>query len=122
MPGIRSLKDAPACVAPLASIGYEYVPEYEDELPERRYFRKGPPEGRTHHLHMVEASSRFWRRQLVFRDYLREHPVTAAEYEALKRQLALEHGSDRVAYTEGKTSFITAVVERARDDPSLPGG
>ncbi len=114
MPGLRQLSDARGCIEPLAAIGYEYVPEYENELPERRYFRKGPPEGRTHHVHMVENATEFWQRHLLFRDYLRTHPETAEEYEALKHSLAREHRTDRDAYTNGKTPFIEAVVERAR--------
>jgi GrpB-like predicted nucleotidyltransferase (UPF0157 family) len=102
------------CIEPLAGIGYEYVPEFEDELPERRYFRKGPPEARTHHVHMVETGTEFWQRHLLFRDYLRTHPATADEYEALKRRLAKQHTTDREAYTEGKTDFIRGIVEMAR--------
>ncbi len=116
MPGLRQLSDARGCIEPLAAIGYEYVPEYENELPERRYFRKGPPEGRTHHVHMVETATEFWQRHLLFRDYLRIHQETAEEYEALKHRLAREHLSDRDAYTSGKTPFIEAVVERARGE------
>ncbi len=41
MVGIHSLIDAKDCIRPLESIGYEYVPEYEASMPERRYFRKG---------------------------------------------------------------------------------
>lgn len=43
MVGLRQLEDARHCIQPLADLGYEYVPEYEAEIPERRYFRKGPP-------------------------------------------------------------------------------
>ncbi len=114
MPGLRQLSDAQECIEPLAAIGYTYVPEYEDELPERRYFRKGPLEGRTHHMHMVENATAFWQRHLLFRDYLQTHPETVEEYEALKHRLAREHNADREAYTNGKTPFIEAVVERAR--------
>jgi GrpB-like predicted nucleotidyltransferase (UPF0157 family) len=112
--GIRSLDDAPACVKSLQSLGYTYVPEFEAAIPERRYFHKGPEQARTHHLHMVELTSEFWERHLLFRDFLRAHPDVAQEYEALKRQLANQFGTDRVGYTEAKTSFIRAIEERAR--------
>ena len=114
MPGLRQLSDARWCIRPLANIGYEYVPEFEDEMPERRYFRKGPPEARTHHVHMVETSTEFWHRHLLFRDYLRTHPVTAEEYEALKHRLAKLHATNREAYTQAKTEFIRGIVEVAR--------
>jgi GrpB-like predicted nucleotidyltransferase (UPF0157 family) len=114
MPGLRRLSDARLCIEPLASIGYEYVPEHEKALPERRYFRKGPPEGRTHHLHMVEEGGGSWERYLLFRNHLRTHDATAHAYAALKRRLAREHGTNREAFTDGKSMFVQAVVERAR--------
>ncbi len=80
--GVRSLEDAPRCIGPLEAMDYEYVPQYEVYIPERRYFRP-----RTHHLHMVEISSEFWRRHLLFRDFLRSHPDVAQEYAELKRTL-----------------------------------
>jgi len=107
--GVRRLKDAAACAAPLAAIGYECVPEYEAEIPDRRYFRKGPFGGRTHHLHMVEFGGAFWRRHLAFRDWLRTHPEDAARYGALKRELAATHEADREAYTEAKNAFVREV-------------
>lgn len=113
MPGIRSLTDAQHCIAALEALGYEYVPEYEAELPERRYFRKRATPY-SHHIHMVEATSDFWQRHLLFRDYLRAHPDAAAEYGELKRRLAARIGDDRVGYTEAKTEFIRSIEERAR--------
>jgi GrpB-like predicted nucleotidyltransferase (UPF0157 family) len=41
------------------------------------------------------------------RNLLRADPALAAEYEALKRELAERYGDDREAYTEAKSRFIT---------------
>lgn len=114
MAAVARLDDARACVAPLQHIGYTYVPAYEAELPERRYFRKGPPEGRTHHLHMVEFGSDFWQRHLRFREALRADPDAAREYERLKRALAAQYGTDRDGYTLAKTAFVESVLARPR--------
>jgi GrpB-like predicted nucleotidyltransferase (UPF0157 family) len=114
MPAVRHLADAEQCIQPLESIGYEYVPEYNEILPERRYFHKGPPEARTFHLHMVERTSEFWERHLLFRDFLRAHPDEAREYFRLKKELAARFGRDREGYTEAKTAFIEGIVARAR--------
>ena len=38
--GLKSLDDAEHCIPKLEELNYEYVPEFEDVLPERRYFRK----------------------------------------------------------------------------------
>jgi GrpB-like predicted nucleotidyltransferase (UPF0157 family) len=114
--GLRSLGDAVYCVAPLTALGYEYVPQLEAMLPERRYFRRFQSGIRTHQIHMVEEGGPFWTRHLQFRDYLRAHPVTAAEYETLKRRLADEFTADRPAYTDAKTAFIRRVEALARGE------
>jgi GrpB-like predicted nucleotidyltransferase (UPF0157 family) len=110
--GLRSLADATNCINPLKELGYEYVPEWEAELPERRYFRRVRPHPRTHHIHMVETTSEFWRRQLLFRDYLRAHPEDARAYETLKRDLAtrFEVGRD---YAAAKSVFIRTMLDKA---------
>lgn len=102
-------------LAPLGRLGYEYISAYEIEFPMRRYFRKpgGTDRPRSHHLHIVEPTSDFWRRHLLFRDWLRSHPEDARAYAALKRHLAAIHGEDRVAYTDGKTEFIEEILARA---------
>ena len=115
MAAVEHLADAQACVGPLQSSGYEYVPEYEEGMPDRRYFHKRDAGGVvTHHLHMVVMASEFWERHLLFRDYLRTHPDIAQEYEVLKRSLADRFGSDREGYGDTKTSFIRSIEERAR--------
>ncbi|MCK4478120.1 GrpB family protein [Candidatus Bathyarchaeota archaeon] len=114
---VNHLSDAKKCIRPLESIGYEYVPEHEDLMPERRYFHKGkPPKEQHYHLHMVELTSDFWKRHLLFRDYLRTHPEVAQEYFKLKKRLATQYGSDREEYTEAKTSFIESVIAKARTE------
>ena len=113
MVAVSHLADAEECIQPLKGIGYEYAPELEVSMPQRRYFDKGPAEARIH-LHMVELAGEFWQRHLLFRDFLRDHPQVAQEYEQLKRELAAEYGLDRAGYTEAKTSFIRSVEARAR--------
>jgi GrpB-like predicted nucleotidyltransferase (UPF0157 family) len=119
MLGIHSLDQAPALYDGLAGIGYEYAPEFEESIPERRFFRKGPTDYRTHHLHMVELGGEFWMRHLLFRDYLRQHTEVAQQYEELKRRLAAEYGSNRSGYTEAKTDFIRDKEVRAKIEEQL---
>jgi GrpB-like predicted nucleotidyltransferase (UPF0157 family) len=111
MPGVRSLNDDAHFVPAMQAIGYDYVPVYEDDIPDRRYFRRGEP--RLFHVHVAEFGGDFWRRHIDFRDYLRAHPDTAAEYAVLKRRLATEHGDDRLGYVNAKSSFIEGVLETA---------
>ena len=99
-------------------MGYEYVPEYEDELPDRRYFRRSSGGRHTHHVHVVERSNTsWWDRHIAFRDWLRSHPEDRDRYAALKRLLAEEYGNDRRGYTEAKTAFVSEIELKASRGP-----
>jgi GrpB-like predicted nucleotidyltransferase (UPF0157 family) len=113
MIGLHQLDDAVECIPRLQSLGYQYVPEFEAAIPERRFFRKGPDEARSHHIHMVERASDFWERHLLFRDYMRAHPEEAWRYQQLKQELAARFGSDRDGYSHAKAPFIQAVLAKA---------
>jgi len=106
---VQQISDAERCVIPLENIGYEY--RGENGIPGRHFFGKGEP--RTHHLHIVEFDSDFWRNHLTFRDYLRQNAGVAAKYQKLKMRLAREYKNNREAYTEGKAAFIENVLKLA---------
>lgn len=113
--GVVSLNASDQIVAAVEALGYVYVPEFERELPNRRYFRRTSTIGvTTHHVHLVErADHEWWDRHIQFRDWLRGHPDDRDRYAALKHSLATEHRNDRVGYTEAKSAFIASVIERA---------
>ena len=114
MVGIHDLSLVDNCVQPLQRLGYEYLGEFG--IPGRHYFRK-PPEAltphRTHHIHVVKTNHDGWKRNILFRDYLRAHTEDAKQYEVLKRALSKQFGSDREGYTDAKTEFIEAVLVKA---------
>ena len=120
MIGARSLAEADAyCIKRLEDLGYTYVPEYEQQMPDRRFFRKNNKENAaTHRVHLVEVNSEFWDRHLLFRDYLRQHPEAAQEYEQLKRTLA-EKFTDTNAYADAKTNFIKSIEAKAQKEKEL---
>jgi len=93
-------------IAVMRQLGYEHKGAYG--VPGREYFRRGAP--RSHHVHMVSWTSKFWREHLAFRDYLLSHPETAREYETLKRDLAAHSGEDHNVYTSGKTAFVKRIL------------
>jgi predicted RNA-binding protein associated with RNAse of E/G family len=66
---------------------------------------------------MVQHGGDFWKRHLMFRDYLRSHPDVAQQYCELKRKLAEKHGRDREAYTDAKTSLVESVLAEAGASP-----
>jgi GrpB-like predicted nucleotidyltransferase (UPF0157 family) len=114
--GVHDDCDLDRSVAPMQALGFEYLPKYEDRMPYRRLFhRRAPGDAYRVNVHLVRLGHDFWERDLLFRDYLRAHPKTAAEYERLKRGLATQYDREHVNdYADAKTPFIRAVEERAR--------
>ena len=103
----RFLNEAESVAVSMA--GYEYCGEAG--IPGRQYFsRRTSP---AFHLHAFLDGHAEVGRMLLFRDYLRAHPETAREYEALKRHLAERFRRDRAAYTDAKTDFISSVDAKA---------
>jgi len=109
--GVEGSADADECARLLETIGYDDVtpqPETKDW-----YYCLGKGlHSVGYHLHLVRYGSEHWEKHIVFRDYLRTNPETAREYDNLKRRLASEHGSNRLAYTEAKTSFIESIISK----------
>ena len=108
MVGLRALDEVESRIPALDAVGYEYVREYEKQLPERRYFRKPRFAAREFHVHCVVKESEFWIRHLAFRDYLRGHPEAASAYYDLKQDLAMRLTKDE--YTGAKSAFIESVL------------
>jgi GrpB-like predicted nucleotidyltransferase (UPF0157 family) len=107
--GVRDLDEARAAFDPLREQSYFY----EAHRPGIAHHFAKPAlalRGRTHHLHLTEPGSDLWRERLAFRDALRSDPELAAEYEALKMQLAGEHGADVAIYTSGKRALVARVL------------
>lgn len=106
MAGVTSLEESREAIGAAEAMGYCYAP-YQAEI--EHWFCKPSFACRTHHLHLIPVGSPQWIRPIAFRNYLRVHSDVAAEYEALKRRLALEHRLDREAYTVAKRPFIDRV-------------
>lgn len=112
MAGFRTLADAEACIAPLRTLGYTFVPEAVVTLPDDRYFEKWVDGVEAFHLHAVEHLGTFWQEKLRFREYLRAHPDAVAQYEQLKRELAPQH-TVGFSYARAKTDFIRTILTNA---------
>jgi len=109
---VHSLEDArSSCVGPLQALGYVYLPEYEARLPGQLFFRKGQPW--SHHLHVLQDDHPRWRRRLLFRDHLRNHPEAVRAYAMLKRDLAAAFDDDMSGYMNAKTAFVAATLAEA---------
>lgn len=114
---VKSLDRVRREVVPLMQeLGYEYIwrPTMGEEAPFYAWFIGRDAQGeRTEHIHMVQPDEASEDR-ILFRDFLRAHPMEASRYEALKQQLLTAHANDRAAYTLGKTDYIRTIVQQAR--------
>jgi GrpB-like predicted nucleotidyltransferase (UPF0157 family) len=79
-------------------------------------------EGYGLRLYLCLSANPAHRDRLLFRDYLRHHPQRAAEYQALKQQLAGEAAGDWDHYTGGKSAFVTETLRRAEAEISASRG
>jgi GrpB-like predicted nucleotidyltransferase (UPF0157 family) len=95
----------PTILAPLAAIGYDYVPR--PDFTESYFFRRGETFESIIHLHVTSLTSEFGLQMVRFRDALRASPALAADYAAFKRALAEQFPDDRPAYTAAKGPFVT---------------
>jgi GrpB-like predicted nucleotidyltransferase (UPF0157 family) len=68
------------------------------------------PWHRVAHLHVVEYEGSQWRRYMRFRDVLCRSSDARERYEVVKSRLADQHGTDRNAYTDGKTEVVKELL------------
>jgi GrpB-like predicted nucleotidyltransferase (UPF0157 family) len=111
--------------AALESLGYTIVPgntkDHEppgwqgpDDQWEKRFFR--PPAGqRPTNVHVRAAGRANQRYPLLFRDYLRAHPRSAAAYAELKRRLATYLPSQMDVYADVKDPACDLIIVAAED-------
>ena len=85
MAGINGLEEAKQLLNPLKSIGYTKAIPQEDNT-EWYFCLEKSQETIGYHLHLVRFGSEHWKKQLVFRDFLRKSPETAQEYYTLKKE------------------------------------
>jgi GrpB-like predicted nucleotidyltransferase (UPF0157 family) len=121
---VADLDALPAVAARLESIGYTQAPGISgDHRPPgwqgpaeewlKRFFR--PPAGqRATNLHVRANGRANQRYALLFRDYLRAHPASAAAYAELKRRLAAGL-RDPDAYPDVKDPVCDIIMCAAED-------
>jgi len=96
--------------ARLSELGYLYRPDFEEVVPERRFFTRERNEQVEVNLHVAVAGEAFWTDRLQFRDELRRRKDLAAAYYRLKKELARRFVNDRPAYSNAKTPFVHGVL------------
>lgn len=112
---VASLQPIAAYGERLRAIGYAHLPHPDDSF--CPFFHRPRQWPHSHHVHVVEAGGAEERRTLAFRDYLRDCPAAAREYEQLKQDLARRLAPSTLesleAYAHAKTDFIERIVAMA---------
>ena len=114
---VPDLQDASRAVLALAVAGWHHEGDLGIEGREAFLPAPGLP---YHHLYTVVAGSAPHRDHVDLRDFLRTHPVEAADYASLKRRLAPRLETERSAYVDGKSEMIQDLLRQARrraDEP-----
>ncbi|MBX3006350.1 MAG: GrpB family protein [Anaerolineales bacterium] len=120
----------PAVIAALQAAGYQYRKEIDrDHVPpggasaaeawRKLYFREAPAT-RVVHIHVRVAGQPNQCYPLLFRDYLRAHPASAAAYGELKRRLAANL-ADSDSYPDVKDPAVDLIYLAAEDWAAATG-
>lgn len=115
----------PQLVTALGSLGYtQALNILNDHLPplyqgpatdwEKRFFRP-PASQRPTNLHIRALGRPNQRYPILFRDYLRAHPVASAAYALIKTNLSQRHPDDVEFYYDIKDPLCDIVIEAAED-------
>ena len=128
---VWDLQEAAAAFdAPLAELGYVRLPYERDHVPAgdesdpgqwvKRFWRRRNHPGGDVNLHVRVVGSPNERLALLFRDYLRAHPLAVAAYSRFKQALAAEV-VNLEPYTDIKDPVVDLVVAAASDWASAEG-
>jgi GrpB-like predicted nucleotidyltransferase (UPF0157 family) len=100
-----------------ADITHDHLPCGENADPqlwEKNYFEQ-PPGRRPAHIHVRVKGRPNQIYPLLFRDYLRAHPDSAATIERIKHALAQYHADDKEAYYAIKDPIYDLIWDAAKE-------
>lgn len=115
---------APAIEQALNQIGYTRLKHLSDHIPVgsstlenewEKWVFKPPSEHRLINLHVRIAGRANQRYALLFRDYLRAHPIAAQNYGLIKMALAQYHADDKEAYYVIKDPVCDMIMSAAEE-------
>lgn len=110
---IASDEDMPAVAEIITKSGFIRMSETAGRMSFNRGYTENGFAEKVYHLHLRHAGDND---ELYFRDYLRDNPDIAKEYEQLKLSLWHKFEHDRDGYTQAKTEFVkkhTAAVKES---------
>ena len=102
---------------PWPQIAYDHVPLGEDDNPQSwaKLLFYQPPGQRRVNVHVRIHGNPNQRYPLLFRDYLRAHPNSAATIALIKREIAKRHADDEDAYYDIKDPAYDLIWDAAQE-------
>jgi GrpB-like predicted nucleotidyltransferase (UPF0157 family)/8-oxo-dGTP pyrophosphatase MutT (NUDIX family) len=108
---IEKREDGDSFIKTVREFGYQY--DKLNSSGERHFFRKGNPT--EFHLSIAyKDKGSFWDRQILFRDYLRNHPDPRDEYQKIKENLLKTDPTGKGNYLSGKSDFVNGILKLAK--------
>lgn len=109
---LKSFDNIQTLIVKLLKIGYEY--DQKRSSSERYFLIKGNPV--RFHLSLTNPNVSYWKRQILFRDYLLNHQDKVREYEQLKLSLLQEDPTGKSGYIGKKRNFVEKILELAEKE------
>lgn len=104
-------KDWDSIIRKLEASGYILMSRSDNRMSFNKGYTQDGYAEKVFHIHFHLAGDND---ELLFRDYLCEHPDCAKEYERLKDSLLPKYRNNRDGYTEAKSEFVRRIVSRAK--------
>lgn len=102
------------CVELLESIGYEFNREW-DVREKRLALSRWPTNGQRFNLSIRLQDGEDWRKNLLLREYLRDHPEARERYETAKYEAVEAYANEPFEYTKAKSDTIESILDDARE-------
>ncbi|KQO12065.1 GrpB family protein [Paenibacillus sp. Leaf72] len=100
-----------AIVERLAKEGFEHQGNLG--IKGREAFKRTFPDNfMKYHLYVCPKDGKGYLEHIAFRDYLRSNEAARREYGSLKDKLADQHRHDIDSYCDGKTEFVTTILQQ----------
>lgn len=110
MIGLQNIEQLEQVINKLIKLGYEYCGEAG--VPGRLYFKvRGEY---NYNLALCKYQGEIWKNNILFRDYLLNHPNEAKSYSNLKKKIIASGVHNLLRYSMLKQRFIEKILKKAK--------
>lgn len=110
MIGIKNLKEDEIIIDGLIKLGYEYLGSAG--VPGRLYLRIRNPN--SFNIALCQYKGEIWNNNILFRDFLLNHPEAAAAYSTLKKNAFDSGANTLLSYSKIKHPFIDKIIKQEK--------